>query len=176
MYSKEEIRTIIKESKNIFPPDILLSKSISICSKIELLDCFINANTIVSYWPLAKEVDLTILNNKYSQKKTILLPDIADNEIYLKQYSSEDKLETGSLGIKVPVGKKIIKFEEIDLVLVPGIAFDTQGNRLGRGKGYYDRFLKKITAHKLGICFDFQQFDNIPINEYDVSVDEVIFS
>lgn len=174
MYSKEEIRIIIKESKNLFPPDILLTKSISIYRKIELLDCFIKANTIVSYWPLSKEVDLTFLNNKYSKNKTILLPDIADNDIYLKQFTSEDKLETGCLGIKVPVGKEFTKYKEIDLVLVPGIAFDAQGNRLGRGKGYYDRFLKKLTAHTIGICFDFQQFDKIPTNEYDVSVDEVV--
>lgn len=176
MHSKEEIRTIINETKNLFPPDIILSKSVSICRKIELLDCFINANTIVSYWPLLKEVDITILNNKYLKNKTILLPDVVDNDIYLRQFIAEDKLVTGGLGIKVPLGNIFTRFEEIDLVLVPGIAFDTKGNRLGRGKGFYDRFLKKLTAYKIGVCFDFQLFDEIPTNEYDIRVDEVIFN
>ena len=62
------------------------------------------------------------------------------------------------------------------MVVVPGMAFDAQGNRLGRGKGYYDRFLPKVQAYKIGMCFAFQHFDYITHEAHDVKMDEVIYA
>ena len=74
-----------------------------------------------------------------------------------------------------PVGKPFTAFKEIDVAVVPGMSFDMRGNRLGRGKGYYDRFLPKIPqAYKIGVCFPFQKLPGIPADENDMKVDEVI--
>jgi 5-formyltetrahydrofolate cyclo-ligase len=176
MQTKSEIRTIIKEQKSSVLIYEVLIKSLKICNKLEQLERFKDAKIIVSYWPLPKEVDLKELNKKYCENKTILLPVIEDNDISLKQFTSENKLKIDVLGIKTPLGEEFTSFEKIDLVIVPGIAFDIKGNRLGRGKGFYDRFLKKLSAYKIGICFDFQIFDQIPVDENDMCVDEVIFN
>jgi 5-formyltetrahydrofolate cyclo-ligase len=176
MYSKSEIRTIIKERKSSVPLNELKTKSYGICLKLEQLEHFKNSKIIVSYWPLIKEVDITELNKKYCIDKTILLPVIIENNITLKQFTFENEMEIGELGIKSPVGKEFMDFDKIDLIIVPGIAFDAKGNRLGRGKGYYDRFLHKLRSYKIGICFDFQLFEQIPVDNHDYKVDEVIFN
>ena len=76
-----------------------------------------------------------------------------------------------------PQGKDFTELEKIDLAIIPGMAFDKEGNRLGRGKGYYDRLLQQLrdcTIYKIGICFDFQFLDHIPTEPHDIPVDEVI--
>ena len=66
-------------------------------------------------------------------------------------------------------------FLSIELVVVPGMAFDKQGHRLGRGKGYYDRLLPKLTnAYKLGVCFPYQYIEEVPTDEHDIRMDEVL--
>ena len=84
-------------------------------------------------------------------------------------------LQGGFFDIMEPVGEPFERYEDIDLAVVPGMAFDSQNNRLGRGKGYYDRMLPRLTkAYKIGVCFDFQRLPGIPADEHDCKVDEVI--
>jgi len=78
-------------------------------------------------------------------------------------------------GIIEPVGDPWQDYDKIDLVLVPALAYDHNGHRLGRGKGYYDRFLKKLNAYTIGIAFEEQILDYIPYDDNDVKIDEVIF-
>jgi 5-formyltetrahydrofolate cyclo-ligase len=173
-YSKEEIRLQIGKEKKQLSTEYLVNASLQICNKIETINQFINSTIIVSYWPLAKEVDLRWLNDKYFNQKITLLPTIEKNEIVLKQYTGQQNLINGTLNIKEPVGEVFNNFNKIDLILVPGIAFDKNNNRLGRGKGYYDRFLKKTSAFKVGVCFKFQYLHYIPVNEYDMKVNDVV--
>lgn len=88
------------------------------------------------------------------------------------------KLVRGVYGISEPAIKEPLKVEDIDLVVVPGVAFDKQGRRLGRGKGYYDRFLKKLSPHttSIGLAFDFQILPTIPATKRDVGVQRIIFA
>lgn len=92
--------------------------------------------------------------------------------------SDRGKLAKGPYGISEPVTKQFIDPRQIDLVVVPGVSFDKKGNRLGRGKGYYDRFLKTLPAktHSIGLAFDFQILPKIPATTNDVSVNKVIFA
>ena len=84
-------------------------------------------------------------------------------------------MEVSSYHIQEPIGKIFEDYSTIDVIIVPGVAFDNQGNRLGRGKGYYDRFLKKIPAtKKIGICFDFQMIEQIPTEKNDIPMDDII--
>jgi len=88
------------------------------------------------------------------------------------------KLKKGPYGICEPAVKKYIKLEDLDLVIVPGIAFDKRGNRLGRGKGYYDYFLKRLNSHtaSIGLAFDFQILPSLPATTTDVKIGKVIFA
>lgn len=88
------------------------------------------------------------------------------------------KLKKGPYGVWEPVAKTRIKPEDLDLIIVPGLAFDKKGNRLGRGKGYYDRFLGSLSDKipSIGLAFDFQILPLIPTTAYDVSVKKIIFS
>lgn len=88
-------------------------------------------------------------------------------------------LMPGLYGIPEPAIKKRVNLEDLDLVIVPGVAFDTTGNRLGRGKGYYDRFLHKLDSKKtfsMGLAFDFQILPSVPATKNDKKVNRVIFA
>jgi 5,10-methenyltetrahydrofolate synthetase len=83
-------------------------------------------------------------------------------------------LAEGAFHILEPIGEQFADYEKIDVALVPGMAFDAAGHRLGRGKGYYDRFLAAHPhLYKIGVCFPFQHVAEVPVNEYDVCMDEV---
>ena len=88
------------------------------------------------------------------------------------------KLKKGPYGVLEPVSKALVKPEDLDLIIVPGLAFDKKGNRLGRGKGCYDRFLSTLSdkTPSIGLAFDFQILPLIPTTNYDVNVKQVIFS
>ena len=111
---------------------------------------------------------------KWSKNKRILLPVVVENDLELRLYSGTQSLCIGSYGIEEPVGKAFTDYHSIDLVVVPGVAFDASGHRLGRGKGYYDRLLPHIPAYKAGICFPFQLVEEVPSEEFDIRMDAVI--
>ena len=109
--------------------------------------------------------------------RTFLLPVvISDTEMELRLYRNPNSFETSSYGILEPIGEAFTDFSSIEFALIPGMAFDKERNRLGRGKGYYDRFLPLLTnAYKVGICFPFQFLPHIPTEETDIKVDECIY-
>ena len=88
------------------------------------------------------------------------------------------KLKRGPYGVLEPVAEALVEPKDVDLIIVPGLAFDKKCNRLGRGKGYYDRFLRKLSdkTPSIGLAFDFQILPLIPTTAFDVSVKEIIFS
>ena len=93
----------------------------------------------------------------------------------IRRYTGPESLRISSYGILEPTGEPFTQYENIDFALIPGMAFDADGNRLGRGKGYYDRFLPLMTrARKVGICFPFQFLPHIPTEPTDMPMDEVI--
>ena len=105
----------------------------------------------------------------------VLLPGVLDdNKMELRCYSGPEDLREGAFHIMEPVGAPFTDLRRIDVALVPGVAFDALGHRLGRGKGYYDRFLSRLSCRCIGICFDFQKVAEVPVGEHDISVDEVI--
>ena len=86
-------------------------------------------------------------------------------------------MEAGAYGIMEPEGPAFTAYDDIDLIIIPGVAFDVKHNRLGRGKGYYDRFLPLIPdTYKIGVCFPFQMTTSIPAEEHDIRMDEIITS
>lgn len=174
---KKKIRLSIKKQKSHFTNSELGEMSNSIISKLKIHPWLIEAKTICIYNSLPDEVNTHNLIEDLQKKGTkILLPSINKmNNIELHEYVHEkDELITGVYGIKESNGNLYTNYNAIDLVIVPGVAFDLNNNRLGRGKGYYDCFLKNVNAKKIGICFSFQMLENIPAEEHDVKMDAII--
>lgn len=135
---------------------------------------FQSAHTILLYHSLTDEVHTHDFIEKWSKSKRIVLPVVIENELELRSYSSSGDLSIGAYGILEPTGTSFYDYDAIDLAIIPGVAFDASGCRLGRGKGYYDRLLPKLIAHKIGICFPFQLVNEVPAEEFDIRMDEII--
>ena len=130
------------------------------------------------YHALSDEVDTRPLIRQWGMHKRVILPVVKGNDLELRLYTGENNLEIGAFHISEPIGEPFIDYTGIDLVIVPGIAFDRQGNRLGRGGGYYDRLLSQLppNVYKIGICFPYQLVDTVPTEPFDIRMDEIITS
>ena len=172
---KSELRQLIRERKRPFTRQQLEEWSLVIQERLMHHPRIINAQTILLYHALPDEVSTLSLLNTW-QNKTLLLPRVIDNEqMEVRRYTRPEDLQQGAFGIMEPCGELFTDYAAIDVAIIPGMAFDAKGHRLGRGKGYYDRFLSLAPAiYKIGICFPFQLVDNVPVNENDVWMDEVI--
>lgn len=127
------------------------------------------------YHSLKDEVDTHEFIRKWSRKKRILLPVVVGDDLELRIYTGPEDMTIGAYGIEEPIGELFTDYAAIDFIAVPGVAFDRSGNRLGRGKGYYDRLLPRIpSAYKAGICFPFQLVEEVPAEAFDIRMDKVI--
>lgn len=142
-----------------------------ILKRIEGMQAFLSAHTVLVYYPIHNEVDMRLLIDKWNGKKQFLLPVIHGHGIEIRYYRGQDNLVRGKYGIPEP-DSEIFKGIP-DLIIVPGVAFDEQQNRMGRGKGYYDRFLKEYKTETLGVCYDFQLIDHLPTTRFDKKVNRV---
>lgn len=157
------------------------TKSHKIALKLFRLEAIKKAKTILFYAPLPGEVDTFAMISKAIQlKKRICLPILVRDQrtmIPTLTKSVED-LENGVYGIPQPRRDVSLQvaLKDIDAVIVPGLSFDKLNNRLGRGAGYYDRFLKNFSCHTatIGLAFDFQLTDRLPVRGHDVPVSLVI--
>jgi len=174
MFTKKELRRIITHKKKEYTPEELKIFSGSILAQIEQLECFIQAKNILLYYSLQDEVFTHEFISKWSKEKNIFLPTIMEENILLYYFLNKQEMQIGKYGIKEPVSIPFKDYKEIDLAIIPGVAFDLEGNRLGRGKGYYDRLLPKLNCPKIGICFSFQRLDKIPTEIHDISMDYVV--
>ena len=174
---KSEIRSEIRSRKQQFRPEYLRELSLHIMQKLTEHPRIITANTLLLYYSLPDEpYTHTLIRHLAMQGKRILLPVVtSENTMILREYNGKQSLRKGHLGIMEPIGNEFTAYEEIDAAVVPGVAFDTYGNRLGRGKGYYDRFLQPLPyIYKIGVCFDFQKLSHIPTDKNDVRMEEVL--
>lgn len=174
---KKQLRRYVKELKTELDANTVLCSSNRIFAEIELLPEFKAAKTIMAYWSLPDEVQTHSFIGKWYMSKKILLPLVVENDLELRVFSGMDCLEARPpFGILEPVNGAKASISEIDMVIVPGVAFDLNGNRMGRGKGYYDRLLKQKNIYKVGVCFAFQVVEHVPINTYDIPMDKIIYA
>lgn len=172
---KRKIRNKIRELKAQYDSIQLAKMSLSITNTLLQDKDIANADTIMLYSSLPDEVDTHTLSEELLKMgKQILMPVVMGNDIVLRQYDGTSGMKEGAFGIMEPQGETFVDYENIDVVVVPGMAFDKEGNRLGRGKGYYDRFLPKaVNAVFIGICFPFQLLPEVPHEEYDICMNKV---
>ena len=174
---KKDLRNFIRIQKKMFSQQQLDELSEQIISRLMASPKLKAAKTVLMYYSLDDEVNThSAVDMLLRQGKEVLLPTVvSDTEMELRRYTGPQDLQGGFFNIMEPVGERFDRYEDIDLAVVPGMAFDSQNNRLGRGKGYYDRMLPRlVNAYKIGICFDFQRLPGVPADEHDCKVDEVI--
>jgi len=172
---KKEVRIKIKELKKVFSLEEKKRKSIAIFEQIEKLEIFQKSVIIMAYWSMDDEVFTHDFILKWYPEKQFILPSVKGDELELRVFSGLQNMTEGTaFGIKEPQELFTNDVKNIDLILVPGVAFDKQNNRLGRGKAYYDKLLKNTRAYKIGICFDFQLLETIPTDEFDIKMDTII--
>ena len=160
-----------------------LIKSLAICNKLFQMVEFRKAETILFYASFDGEVEtFEMMRKAQKQGKAIGLPRIAKDEkkiVPTSVVSLDSDLETGAYGIQQPKTDQAQALSEghLDMVVVPGVAFDKQNNRLGRGGGYYDRFMESLppSVSTVGLAFDFQIVDSLSFQEkHDVPVSCVL--
>ncbi len=174
MEDKKVLRQHVRLLKSSFTQEELEQKSNDVIAALEKDEWFKTAKVVCLYNSLPDEVNTKELLAKYKGKKKLLLPSIKNSVIELHEYGMNDDTAIGEYGISESCGEVFTDYSQIDLAVVPGMAFDLSGNRLGRGKGYYDRFLPAITAPKIGLCFDFQLLGEIPSMPHDIKMDKVL--
>lgn len=181
---KKELR---KEIKKRFSENLSDNKKKSelICKKIVSLEEYAQSDIIFAYMALEDEVDLSgVIKKSFEDNKKIAIPKITDDyqnmEFYFINENEYLLLKNGKYGILEPLDTNPVDFlNKKSLFLVPGRAFTKNGKRLGRGKGFYDKYFSSqnlMNVIKIGICFDFQIFDDVPVDKNDILMDKIIFA
>ena len=176
---KEELRREMRLRKQQYTLPQLVALSQPIVARLRSL--LAGARVVLAYYSLPDEVFThTLLDELVADGKIVLLPKVIDDErMELRRYSGPRDLVEGTFGIMEPSGPPFplsAHSPSIDVALIPGVAFDAQGRRLGRGRGYYDRFLRSlgVRPNLFGVCFDFQKVPAVPVDANDISVDVII--
>lgn len=176
MPAKDELRRAMRDRLPL-PPDQRGIKSARICAAIAALPQWHSARTVALFAAQQQEPDIELLWQQ-SVGKAVCYPRVRDDGLSLYSVESLYELQPGQWNLREPFAdpSRLVPSADVDLILVPGVAFTRSGARCGRGGGYYDRLLSSLPAHvcKVGVCFDFQIVPELPIEPHDIGVDFVI--
>lgn len=171
---KEDIRRNIKARKCLLTADEALAAAEKVFSHLEQSAAFMLADKILMYHSLPDELSTRAFIEKWHSRKHFFLPRVNGVNLDILPYS-ESRLHIGAFNIEEPTGDDITDIDDIELIVIPAVAYDRNGNRVGRGKGYYDRLLAGSRAVKIGVGYDFQLIDDeIETVGHDVKVDIII--
>ena len=170
--NKHEIRINAKEKRDALPDRGILSRKIG--ENLRKVAEFQKARTVMFYVSFQSEVDTRELIHEIILEKKVVVPVVKGKLLEVSTITRYDELKGGNFGILEPKNLHPVLLSEIDCVLVPGIAFDKRGYRIGFGKGYYDRLLKKISCLKIGLAFEVQIIEKVPEEPNDVPVDLIV--
>ena len=167
---KKELRRYIAQQKRNYSVAQKTEWSSSLFQKLEGHPLFLQAHTLLLYHSLPDEVQTHEFIKRWHPYKRIVLPLVKGEELEFRYYEGENSLQAGAFGIEEPTGNNTIPPQLIDLIIVPAMAFDPYGNRLGRGKGFYDRLLAMTPATRIGVGYDFQILDILPADRHDIKM------
>jgi len=173
---KNDIRQdMLKKRVQMESRDSEIASGIIVQTLLEL-DCIKNAKCVMAYSSHKNEPNLlSFMHAMLDMGKDVALPYIAtDDNLIAVEYTNDSVMKSNVYGIAEPIIMNESEQAEPDVVLVPGVAFDTAMNRIGYGVGYFDRFLKQTNAYKIGICFDMQIVPNIDSEPYDIAMDMLV--
>ncbi len=170
---KREIRRKIKALRTMLTEMEKRRAAQEVFDRLEQTAAFLLADRILMYHSLPDELYTHEFLSKWASRKHFFLPRVNGVDLEILPYE-ESRLELGSFHIEEPTGDNTVDPSEIELIVVPAVAYDRKGNRLGRGKGFYDRLLKSTKATKIGVGYEFQLYDELPTEPHDVGMDMVI--
>ncbi|RLF27428.1 MAG: 5-formyltetrahydrofolate cyclo-ligase [Thermoplasmata archaeon] len=177
---KEHLRRKIKNIRLQISEKEVLRKSHEIKKKLFSLREFKRASSILFYVSYNNEVCThDMIRECLSSEKSIVVPLISrkNKKMFLSKLNSWDELEPGEYSILQPCREYVseVSVNDVDIIIVPGIVFDEKGHRIGHGLGYYDRLLSDSkNALHIGLAFEFQIVDRIPVEKHDVAVDKIV--
>lgn len=177
MKTKEEIRVEILTKRLKHLPMMKIQRDKMILEKMESLEEFKSAKNILFYMPIHGEVDVKPIFEKYKEEKTFILPRVVKQSTELTLYIINDlsELEEGIFHIPEPkTNLQSILPQELEFIILPGVAFAPNGLRIGYGQGYFDRMLKDTNCLKVGVAYEFQIIEDIKGEPHDIKVDRII--
>ena len=176
--NKQELRKSIREQKRAMTEAQIQEKSRLLGQLFAASPLYRNAKTIYGYMPYNQEVrTVPMLEQAIRDGKRVAIPKCYGDEMRFIFMEDLSKVEKGYAGIPEPIEDAPIADDETALVLMPGLAFDPEGHRIGYGGGFYDKFLAKEPNHPtLALCYDFQMMEKLETEEFDIPVDQVLWA
>jgi 5-formyltetrahydrofolate cyclo-ligase len=178
MTDKATLRAAVQRELRALSAAERLAASAQLCERLRAESIWTNGTKLLLFAPLSDEPDVNpLLEDAWRARRQVALPryDAALGKYEAAIVRNREDLCRGKFGALEPVaGCPSISLNQLDLILVPGIAFDFGGRRLGRGKGFYDRLLAEVPGHKCGVAFDLQIVTGLPEESHDVRVDSIL--
>ena len=175
--NKTELRRMIREKKRAMTPAEIDEKSARLGELFRESEAYKNAKSIYGYLPYNQEVRTTpMLRQAQLDGKRVAVPKCYGDEMRFIWLDDLDRVEKSYANIPEPIDDGPIADDPTALVLMPGLAFDPQGHRIGYGGGFYDKFLAKEMHPTLALCYDFQMLDHLETEQFDIPVDTVLWA
>ena len=177
MMNKEELRAGMRARRKAMTQRQQNDAARAVLVHLEGFAPFLQARCVMAYVAVRGELSLDpVIELILRSRKTLALPCCeAPGVMTARRIDALSALESGAYGLLEPgKGCAVVEPEEIDLILVPGTAFDTQGCRLGQGGGYYDRFLSRTRALRVGVCHEFALIGDVPVQAHDVNMHHIL--
>lgn len=170
---KQDIRRKITAQKSLLTTKEKEEAAERLFERLEKLAGFIVADNILVYHSLPDELPTHSFIDRWHGRKRFFLPRVNGVNLDILPYD-RSRLHLGAFNIEEPDGAETTPVEDIEVIIVPGVAYDRNGHRVGRGKGYYDRLLASSRALKIGIGYDFQLIDEIESDTHDIDMDIIV--
>ena len=176
--NKQELRRAIRARKRAMTEEDILRRSEILAEKFARSDAYRAAKTIYGYLPYNQEVrTVPMLQRALEEGKRVAVPKVYGDDMKFIYLDDLSQVAKGYAGIPEPVADGPVAQDETALVLMPGLAFDRAGHRIGYGGGFYDKFLAREPHHPtVALCYDFQVMDRLETEEFDIPVDLVIWA
>ena len=175
--NKQELRRTIREKKRAMCPEEIEQRSAKLAELFLQSEAYRNAKTIYGYLPYNQEVrTVPMLEQALKDGKRVAVPKCYGDEMKFIYMDDLSKVEKGYANIPEPIADEPVADDKTALVLMPGLAFDPQGHRIGYGGGFYDKFLSQEPGHPtLALCYEFQMLPHLETEEFDIPVDCVLW-
>ncbi len=176
--NKQELRQAIRARKRAMTEEDILRRSEILAEKFARSNAYRAAETIYGYLPYNQEVrTVPMLRRALEEGKRVAVPKVYGDDMKFIYLDDLSQVAKGYAGIPEPVADGPVAQDETALVLMPGLAFDRAGHRIGYGGGFYDKFLAREPHHPtVALCYDFQVMDRLETEEFDIPVDLVIWA
>lgn len=175
---KKELRRMVREKKRAMTQAQIIAASERLGELFAGCQAYRDARTIYGYLPYNQEVrTVPMLLRAIREGKQVAVPKVYGDEMKFIYLDDLTQVSWGYAGIPEPIADGPVADDERALVLMPGLAFDPAGHRIGYGGGFYDKFLAREPGHPtVALCYDFQMFDHLETEEFDLPVDLVLWA